>query len=362
MIHTESRLNEALTLIAVGLLQQQLHRQPVTLLHPQIRRGWEILSSLCFEGGIMPPRTVPELVHWLHNPVGEWGLEHGQHIGQSLMENGEPAGLAYKLGEPFANTYNPRMEMQDAQFRQFFNHCKQNNDQQLYPRGREFLNRNSILSDAYEKITANEDWSDEVSRMLMRCYEVMPQNCIRHRDGEAVVYLCPHCGWALSWRKDRAFCHADGPCKMIYGDLGEYDLYISYEGGAMARTTEGVQRYVVAPEVTLIQLHDTLQGIWGVRCELYPELDAYDLLLSLPNGEKWAVDVKDWKSPEAVALNIGEFRYVPPWNRAFYVFPDYRMDGGTYLTRFNNYWSRQKDVTPISKSDFVRRVKFEVGV
>src|SRR5258708_40357802 len=128
----------------------------------------------------------------------------------------------------------------------------------------------------------------------------------------------------------------------------------------MARTKEGIQRYVVAPEVTLIALYDKLTKEWGLNCALFPELDTYDLLIKFPNGKAWAVDVKDHRSAVRLAVNLLPFRWFPVWDRAFYVFPDYHADTA-YLNEFRNYWPSEKDVSYCGASTFVDWVREELN-
>jgi len=297
----------------------------------------------------MPPQSLPELAQWLHSPVEQWPeigqIIHAINLSGPLLENGYPAALAYTLGEPFANTYNPRLEMEDKVFREIFTECERQYNKPLYTQVREFLNRNPILVDWRETMGQRAEWGSTVQALFRQCYEAIPPSCVRTLDGQQVIFCCPHCGWALSWQRNEAFCHQDGPCASLYGDFAEHAEPIPFEEGVMARTTEGIQRYVVAPEVTLIRLYDSLTSSkWGLRCELYPELDAYDLLITLPSGQRWAVDVKDWRRPESLAIAMGTFPYMPEWDRAFYVFPDYHTREGGYLNAFNNHWARQKDV------------------
>lgn len=172
---------------------------------------------------------------------------------------------------------------------------------------------------------------------------------------------CPHCGWTLVWKRDgSAHCHEDGVCTDLYS-LTDYDddkeHQVPYHPD-MVRTKEGIQRYVVAPEISLKQMYDALQREWNIQCDLFPNFDSYDLVVKMPNGNHWAVDVKDWRNAVSLAIGVSQtpFRYLPEWDKAFYIFPTYRATQ-SYLNEFRNYWVPQKDVTFMSQHKFLEVVR-----
>jgi hypothetical protein len=359
---------DALNMLAIGVLQQEkaVHEGnavTVTLLNEHLQRGWEQLCFLCFGAGQTPPLTLPELVRWLHMPVAEWAVM-GEMLAQQgyslpLLENGQASELCIQLAEPFVNTYNPRLELEDTFFRALHETCGRIGDPEQYTNARTFINRNSMLRDPYESIAAHLAWHDDVRQPLMACFEPIPRECLRTRGGKSYILLCPHCGWTLRWRGDEAICHTDGICAALYGDLSQSERWVPYVRD-MARTKEGVQRFVVAPEVTLFQLYDTLTKEWGLHCTLFPQFDAYDLLIAFPSGLRWAVDVKDHRRAAALAINLTPFRPYPEWERAFYVFPDYRADAN-YLQEFRNHWRQEKDIEFVGLHAFVATVRKEVN-
>jgi len=196
---------------------------------------------------------------------------------------------------------------------------------------------------------------------LQLCYEKIPQACIRLENRKKYVVCCPRCGWILNWKGDEASCYSNGACETFYGNLGEQGKQIAYALG-MARTTEGIQRYVVRPEIDLIYIFDTLKQE-GARCWLFPDFDTFDLLITFPNGKSWAVDLKDYGKAAVLAnkLNESPFRWGPAWDKAFYVFPDYRADHD-YLNIFHTGWKRQKDVTFTTTRRFIALAKKELGL
>lgn len=352
---------------AIGLFQQagtssEFGASPVTLLNEYLRRGWEQLCYICFYAGEMPPLTIPELVKWLHCPASSWpaiGPEISRQ-GQDypLLAEGTATEFCARLAEPFINSYNPRLELEDAYFRALYEACLSIGLQARYTEARTFLHHNPVLSDPYESIAANLIWNDEVRRRLMACYELVPHQCIRLRAGRAYIMRCPHCDWPLQWRGEEAFCHQGGVCADLFGDLADVGHWQEYRD-SMARTKEGVQRFAIAPEVALFELTERLDREWGLSCALFPEFDAYDLHITFPGGQHWAVDMKDYRYATVLASKLTVFACYPEWDRAFYVFPDYRADQ-SYLNAFRNSWTPQKDVDFMSMSAFVKAVRWEL--
>jgi len=364
-------INNILSLLSVGILQleqttQQSKTTPLLPLNPTLRQGWEQLCYQCFYVGELPPRTLTELIHWLNMPTNQWPV-----LGKSLVEpefnlplieDGEPSTLCVRLGSPYMKVYNLQQELEDDVFRQIHELCYKLGDPALYTTVRTFINRNVVLEDAYASITANADWPDEIRGLLSQCYQRIPVQCVRKDVRGQYIVLCPHCGWPLEWnRRHEAGCYTGGPCTEMYGDLSESQIWKAYNPG-MARTTEGIQRYVAAPEKSLLELVDALSSLWGIRLSLYPQLDAYDLLIEFINGQRWAVDLKDHKQAArlAIAINLKPFKYDPSWDRAFYVFPNYRANE-VYLNEFANAWMPEKGVQFMKLRKFIAWAKQEAG-
>ncbi len=357
-----------LQFLAIGILQQEIPHQnapePVSQLNPYIQRAWAYICWCMYLNGEPVPGNIAEFVTLLHTPIESWpGIGEQSDVlglrGAVLDEHGLTAPFR-ALGEPFARTYRPLLELEDERFRQIFQACKDTNDGQSYSAIRLFLIRHPLLHDLYA--IENPVWNIELTRLLLRCYEPLPVARIRGSGTNRYVVTCPHCSWPLVWNKrGEAFCHRDGPCAMLYHPLAAYEgseiHRVAYQDD-MVCTREGVQRFVVAPEVALIQIYDTLSSKWNVQCELFPALDSYDLRLTLPDGRHWAIDVKDWHNPVSLAFGINDtpFRALPAWDAAFYVFPDYRATPA-YRNLFANYWHGQRGVIAMPQGQFIRDVR-----
>jgi hypothetical protein len=361
MMQEQEKYREILTFFAVGLVRQcvaiyQGQPKAVTELDSHLRAGWEKLSFQSYADGLTPPLTLSDLVAWLHKPLAEWGIALPEGwADKTLLQDAVPTDFCDKLGTELANVNDLRLEMQDASFRELHKYCRDLGDTALYSAMREFLIQNPILDDLVPAIQQDRRWPSEVRNLLRRCFESIPAACIKKHDGQEWIAVCPHCGWTLAWAGDTPFCHRGGVCESVYGEGFEGLAWRSYDS-AMCRTTEGIQRYVVAPEVPLLTLRDDLTKLHGVRCELFPHFDAYDMLISLPNGKKWAVDMKDHRDSARLGRTLKPFSTVPAWDKAFVVFPQHRKDRD-YLNRFKNHWKRAKNEDVCFADELMRDVR-----
>ncbi len=359
---------DALLLLAIGLVEQEQalehgKAESAVQLNPRLRQGWEKLSYLCFSRGILPPRTLPELVTWLRQPVKSWEgigdlLDLNTYADALLLDDAYPSYLCEELGSDMAGMRYPRLELEDEHFRELQRVCQELHLATNYSAAREFLIRTPLLTDVITQISADTKWHDVVRPLLRNCYETIPEACILNKGKRRLICRCPYCGWVLEWRCSEAHCVQGSVCAQIKGDLSAAEDWLVYEN-TMMRTKEGIQRFVVQPEMSLIALVDALKTVRGVYCQLFPGLDAYDLLITfVEGGQRWAVDAKDVRNPSQLAKNLNDqpFASVASWDRAFYVFPDYRATP-TYLQRFRTHWQYQPDVTFMKLRDFIKFVK-----
>jgi hypothetical protein len=188
-------------------------------------------------------------------------------------------------------------------------------------------------------LMTDTSWNDEVRNLLKRCYEPIPANCRRIIQGQECVVLCPHCNWTLQWRDDEARCHKGSTCREVVGNLEDSQKWMPISKTTV-RTTEGIQRYVVTPEVELVRLSDRLRDTYKISTSLWPNIDSFDLYFELPNGRRYAVDMKDVHplNIRELAQDTGNFNRIPEWDVAYYLFPNYRANA-SYLALFDSYWN-----------------------
>lgn len=364
---------KVLTRIAVGLVEQQEHitkrtALPITSSNEHIKSGLEQLSVLCISHKTMPPLHHKEVVNWLHQPVEDWPgvgkLMADANLFGSLLFLGQPTDLAYELSERMRSGSNPEIEIQDLPFKDILNYCSENKLDEQYVKARLFLVQNSYLQWGTTIINRDLDWEPKIRSLLCATYERIPLACrVKQQNGVEQIALCPRCGWPLEWQGSsrlRAVCYSD-LCTQLVDDINTPEKWVSYHPESM-RTIRGIQASVVAPERSLIQLRDSLLKL-GLDCSLWPSIDNYDLMIKFPTGEVWAVDMKDQANPRELAWSLKPFKQFPAWNKAFYIFPDYRYKG-KYKKVFKAVWdvrcqsdSTLNDIKVLSLKQLVSQVK-----
>jgi hypothetical protein len=113
---------------------------------------------------------------------------------------------------------------------------------------------------------------------------------------------------------------------------------------------------VVGPEKPLLALYRQLTDDFGLTCQLWPEVDSYDLYVEFSDRERWAVDMKDVSNPTGLAATANHFRNSPEWDQAFFVFPEHRRHPD-YLRTFRAHWARPHKTEAMFVKDFVQLVR-----
>lgn len=71
-----------------------------------------------------------------------------------------------------------------------------------------------------------------------------------------------------------------------------------------------VWRFITVPGVPELLLERQLQAIPGVTVKMWPIQDAYDLLVTTPDGRPWRIDVKDHVAPDQIVRRPPAAEYV----------------------------------------------------
>lgn len=107
----------------------------------------------------------------------------------------------------------------------------------------------------------------------------------------------------------------------------------------LRRITIGIHWRVCLPGTPEMRLFHQLEALRQQHPEqlcavlLWPGIDRYDLQLRFANGSVWAIDLKDYPKPDALALHLtpiygeGDLRY----DESFYVVPVRCLDRDNYL-------------------------------
>jgi len=317
---SEQQWLQSIQWLAIGLLQREIRYNenvpdPITNLGSYLKNGWARLSYCCWQNGIFPPRTISELRVWLHQPLSKWKTigDYFTNRGwdEALLIDGSPSALCENIGAEFAKTVDPQLELEDDYFRHVRKLCLERYTPRVYTELRVYIIRHPLIEDQFS-LMANTNWHSELTQSLLNCYEAIPRRCIRNVGNKNFITLCPYCGWALEWFGDEAKCYRGGSCNQIHGDLSQSLEYVEYDiNTPMMRTKPGIQRFIVAPEKQLVELADKLKNEWGLRIELFPNFDSYDLLIIFLRGTHWAIDMKDHRSARLLANHLKFIPHIP---------------------------------------------------
>jgi hypothetical protein len=359
------------TRIAVGLVEQQEQitvgaSLPVTSPNINLKKGIEQLATLCVANQVMPPKHHKEIVEWLHRPLEEWVEPLGslmEEIGltEPLLQFGIPTDTAFALAERVNQGHDTDLEIQDLAFKEILSFCKTNQLDQQYIKARLSLVQSPYLERGAIEIRRDLEWHPTIRDLVCASYEKIPPKCRVPKDGREYITLCPRCGWVLNWegtKRRRAVCYSSLCCQ-LEARINYTERWLPYRPEAM-RTTRGIQASVVAPERLLLEMRGTLQSK-GMTCELWPNVDAYDLRVHL-KGELWAVDLKDHAFPVELARDLKPFKDSPRWDKAFYLLPDHR-NTLNYNRKFQPIWRERHHQEPdLAKIDvlfvqqFIRKI------
>lgn len=351
----------ALHLIATGIVQiaQRVERGEPALSYPYpapLQRGLNYLVALNLMRHRPIPQSVPDLLRWCaEKPLVEWGLQlEEQSIGERdvLLYDNMPTSLcdewSRNVGDVEADVTETRF-MDDV-----FRICQsRTSGDSLYVKLRHTLATCRVLT-TFEHVSLKLDSElSVVSALLDEAYLEAPLSC---RFGDEYL-VCGGCGNLLQPdRKDRPVCENER-CRAQGSPVGK--IIAARESPKWL--IRPLRRFIANPAVTELRLAEVLRDM-GLQVELWPQFDAYDIRITFPDQHVWAIDVKDWSSPELLARSVKSIPTYPPWSRAFYVFPDERRrEREDYKRAFTSRCNQlSKEVAAIYEGELISHAHQEL--
>lgn len=323
-------------LIASGLVTLALSSRERSVLAvpypPTIQRGLNRLTLACIRRGRQPPQSLMDLLEWCRRPLADWNLElpEGSVDSDERLLDGQ---LPTATCEAWARAGSD-VEADLSEERLLLNVisvCKDARDPQAYTAFRRMLIEQPVLTAFEYQLALGEPALELLVDQLRAAYESAPLSAAR--TGQLAT--CAMCGNLLlrtqhdEWVCEDEVCRAEGP-------LEPARLLAARDDVVWLR--RDLRRYIAAPGRAELRLAQKFEAM-GLQVELWPAFDRYDLRLTFPDQSVWALDVKDWGNPFLLARSVNRkpFPADPPWQRAFFVFPDARRaQRSDYVRAFTN--------------------------
>lgn len=326
---------------------------------PTLRLGLSRLAAAMIKASSEPIQSVPDAVSMMQRPLGEWEVTFPvpEYLADLMLMDGE--FLTEDADALIVSNSDVAAELTQGIMRRLIEMCRASGKQDDYVAFRRFVIEHPVAS-RMEMIDILHKLSDDSLRSLLRdeAFESVPGDL--ESDGQ--VLICQRCGWTLVKNTYRGSLGcADAGCRRLEGMIpAHYSRGLS-AGDGLRRVRAGLARYTARPGRLELSLFETLSELDGLKVELWPGFDSYDLGVTFPTGEVWAIDCKDSSRPSLLAarLNKDTIPRQPSWRKAFYVFPAYRKEAAPNYERvFRTQWkSRQEGVNAVFDEEFLRIVE-----
>lgn len=308
----------------------------------QIQSGLDRLIAFCLLRKFRFPSHIPELLEWCEKPFSEWKLPElpeDVHPTNSFLVNRQPSFFCIDFARQDRDVEAALSE--ERYMQRVFSECA-TYPPAIYTALRELLIRKPVLTESELIQKYLMPPLNAVADLVKEAYEEAPA-FLSHKG---IFRCCPKCGNLLLYTLDQEWICRDESCEI--SRVRQEDSVVEIPADNDTRIYQlkyPLRRYVAAPGRTEIEIYESLNrlseqfasGKLHFQIDLWPDFDAYDIRITFPNDEVWAVDVKDWSSPYSLAQRVKPFRTIPPWDKAFFVFPDrYKKLRRNYLEAFKN--------------------------
>ncbi|MEU4124911.1 MULTISPECIES: hypothetical protein [Streptomyces] len=309
---------------ALLILEDTAGLESFTLPYPaEAQRALDRTALACLVRGEEPPASLAELIDRCRTlPLAEWPLDLPVDAAgpqDMLLDpvSGRPGDLCHEWAErcpDSAARFRDRMIVHTA-----LRLCREHGEEEAYTEFRRLLVRRPVLTVAELSALGGDLVLDPVHELIMRIYQDVPDSYLRNDHyttcGRCLTLLVPVRDG--SWWCERDRCRRTGPAPL---------------GRRLERATTGrpvqlerpLRQFVTGPGRAEADLERQLLDL-GLDVRMWPGYDAYDLLVTFPDGHRWAIDVKDWAHPVFLGRSARPVPADPPYDDGFWVVPQYRV-------------------------------------
>jgi hypothetical protein len=310
--------------VATALMQLSRRREASDPVYDDaVQRAFNQLVLACLRRGVEPPGSVPVMVKWASDrSVGGWPLDLPAEAttaaeflvdAETMTPTQSCAEWALSAPDATAEQFE-QLLMEEA-----IAACRAARSPETYTAFRRLLITRPVLTSAEVALLAEDIDFLPVHHLVKKSYEPAP--AAYQREGRFVT--CARCRCLmLPVGRDGLRCELDR-CRRE-GAAGVERALAVHEGGGVHQLVRPLRMFITGPGIAEIDLETELVRL-GLTPEMWPEFDAYDLRVPLPDGRVWAIDVKDRANPALLRRATRPFRSSPPFDQAFLVVPRYRF-------------------------------------
>lgn len=286
------------------------------------QRGLNMLVAECLLRDVLAPTHTEEAISWCHTPLKAWPVRFrapARVLEEALLNDEQPTELCREFAIVKGDA---EQEACQKKMLEVMSEAQRNRIPDAYVALRHSLITRPVISDEELAQMSFDPRLGPVGGLLTDLYERVPSTLA---DGGKVL-LCGCCGWTLQRVRGQLRC-GDERCRLLTGDFIRVATRERSEPPSqLYRVRHPIRRYVVAPGVYEVNAAHLLEA-QGLRVELWPGYDKYDLRIIFPNQQVWAVDIKDWRYPHLLAPQLTPLPYGGSWtwDCAFYAIPDERV-------------------------------------
>jgi hypothetical protein len=344
--------------IATGLVDLSQHQMTAELVYPtSTSTAYNHLVLQCLERDEEPPSSIPDMARWAATrALREWPLDLPEDLSDSkvLLIDPQTRTPTQECFEWSIAASDPTAELFENQLIvAAMTACRAAGSPESYTAFRRLLIMQPILSASQLARLGRDIDLAPVLEIAKSCYFPVPRT--HARDGQ--YQICPRCGCLMtplaggSARCELDRCRRDGSA----GPGRPLDVA---PGDTLHQLSRPLRMFITGPGLAEIELEKSLADL-GVEAEMWPDFDAYDLRITLPDQQVWAVDVKDRANPVLLGRQARPLPASPPYDRGFLVVPQYRFDDQeAYQRIFSHHCADdvKRRLSLLSDEVFLKRV------
>ncbi len=312
---------ETLRYLATGLIEWEKRlpderSQPPDALRLGMSRMY-LSSLLCNEKA---PANLRDFFIWAKQPVSSWSpAQTVDNLSPyvTLLEDGEVSDFARQWQMEGVDTVK---QVEESIMLDVLEYCRAQQLEDSYRSFRYLIITQPLVSFLDYRRLSNAPEMRPLKRFLQQVY-------VRLEDltEDNAYYLCPRCKYVQKRCSDGTRRCRNAFCEQLCTKL-KRPVSVSIprdEVGQWMAVTPGIYQYVTLPGIWEVQLAEALTRL-GIRITLWPQIDAFDLLVEFSRKVRWAIDVKDWSYLNREGLK--RLRPISGMKETFVAFPNEREE------------------------------------